>query len=237
MELFPAIDIKNRRVVRLAQGDYDRVSAYAAAPAEMAAAFAAQGAKNLHVVDLDGAKDGALPNFGVIKELLTDGRLFTQIGGGIRDERAVEAYLSLGAGRVILGTAAVENFPFVKEMTRKYGARIAVGVDARDGLVKTRGWLADSGLDSFEFCKRLEQAGVSTIIYTDISRDGLMQGTNLDAYRRLCETVSCNIVASGGVSTREDIAALAAMKLCGVIVGKALYEGALTVAELLALFE
>ena len=161
--------------------------------------------------------------------------LFVELGGGIRDRAAMEAYLDLGIDRVILGTAAAERFSFLEECVAAYGEKIAVGVDARESRVAVRGWQQESTLEAFDFCKRLEQAGVSTIIYTDISRDGMMQGLDLDLYRQLGDAVTCNIIASGGVSTREDILALAQMNLYGAIVGKALYEGTLNLKELLPL--
>lgn len=235
MELFPAIDIQNGRVVRLTQGDFARLKVYDDNPASIARSFREQGASHLHVVDLDGAKDGEMVNISAIRSILETEGLFVQLGGGIRDRAAVEAYLNLGIDRVILGTVAVERFSFLEESVAAYGEKIAVGVDARDGRVAVRGWQQDSGLEAFDFCKKLEQAGVSTIIYTDIARDGMMQGVNREVYRQLDALVACDIVASGGVSTKEDIQALAEMKLYGAIVGKALYEGALHLKELLQL--
>lgn len=234
MEIFPAIDLRHGQAVRLVQGDYDQMTVFSKNPAEVAKSFALQGAKNLHCVDLDGAKDGAPANSEVIAQLLQQG-LYTQVGGGIRDEARVDYYLSLGVGRVILGTAALENFPFVEEMVKKYGSRIAVGVDARDGMVATHGWLNTSSVDSFDFCVRLRDAGVQTVIYTDISRDGGMAGANLEVYRRLGEIKGLDIVASGGVSFYSDVEALYAMGIYGAIVGKALYTGALELPRLLSL--
>lgn len=237
MELYPAIDLKEGRVVRLTQGDFGRKTVYGGDPAETAASFLAAGAKNLHLIDLDGAKDGVPGNADVIRRIAAAGGLFLQVGGGIRDEATVSAYLELGAGRVILGTVAVEDFPFLERMVARYGAKIAVAVDARGGLVATRGWQEDSGLDALAFCQRLAAAGVATIIYTDIGRDGLLQGTNLGAYRALAAAVSCDIIASGGVSTVEDLRALEALNLHGAIIGKALYEGTLNLGDLLRNWE
>lgn len=234
MEIFPAIDIKDGRVVRLTQGDYDRVTVYDDDPVGMAAKFAAQGAKNLHVVDLDGARDGRLVNDEIIRTIARDSGLFVQIGGGVRDERRILRYLDSGVGRVILGTAAAEDFAFLERMVGKYGEKIAVSVDARSGRLAVRGWRQTTEVDSFDFCKRLEQAGVRTVIYTDIARDGAMGGPNLAAYRELAELISCDIVASGGIRSMDDIRALRETGLYGAIIGKALYEGAINFKELIA---
>ena len=232
MQIFPAIDLRHGQAVRLFQGDYDQMTVFSHSPADVAKSFADQGATNLHCVDLDGAKDGQPVNSDVIAQLLQQG-LYTQVGGGIRDHARVDYYLSLGVGRVILGTAALENFPFVEEMVKKYGSRIAVGVDARDGRVATHGWLPTSEVDSFDSCVRLRDAGVQTVIYTDISRDGGMAGANLEVYRRLGEIKGLDIVASGGVSFYSDVQALYDMGIYAAIVGKALYTGALELPRLL----
>lgn len=237
MELFPAIDIKGAEVVRLTQGDYGQVQVYGSNPAQMAQAFRGQGARNLHVVDLDGAKQGAAVNFAAISEICMVDGLFVEVGGGIRDEARIEAYLSLGVGRVILGTVAVRNFAFVEEMAKKYGTRIAVGVDARDGKVSVSGWLEDTALDSFAFCERLRDAGVATVIYTDIARDGKLAGANLEAYACLQEIGGLDIVASGGISFEEEITRLREMGIYAAILGKALYEGKLSLERALALAE
>lgn len=235
MEIFPAIDLKDGQVVRLTQGDYNRVEVYAPDPVAVALEFQRQGAKNLHVVDLDGARDGRAVNRDAIAALAGLQGLLLQVGGGIRDEARVADYLELGADRVILGTAAVENSSFLGAMLTRYPGRIAVGVDARDGRVAVGGWLETTALDSLDFCKTLEAMGVPTIIYTDIARDGAMAGTNREVYRILKQNLGCNIIASGGVSSREDVAALAQTGVHGAIVGKALYTGALTLEEVLAL--
>jgi len=237
MQIFPAIDLRDGKAVRLVRGDYDQMTVFSDAPEQVARGFAAQGAKNLHCVDLDGAKSGQPANSGVIRRLVQQGGLFTQVGGGIRDEARVAYYLELGVARVILGTAALEHFEFVEQMVARYGARIAVGVDAREGRVATHGWLNTSGVDSFEFCRRLRDAGVQTVIYTDIARDGGMAGANLEVYRALCGIRGLDIVASGGVSFESDVTALRDMGLYGAIVGKALYTGALQLPRLLALAE
>jgi phosphoribosylformimino-5-aminoimidazole carboxamide ribotide isomerase len=235
LKLFPAIDIRGGRVVRLIQGDFARLTQYNSSPAAMAQHFREQGAQYLHVVDLDGAKDGTMANTSIIEEILKVKGLFVQLGGGIRDRAAMEAYFNLGVHRIILGTVAAENFSFLEECLAAYGDRVAVAVDARKGKVAVRGWQQDSNLDAFDFCKRLEQAGVSTIIYTDIARDGLLQGVDLELYRQLNALVRCDIIASGGVSTKEEVQALAQMNLYGAIVGKALYEGTLDLKELLCI--
>ena len=233
MEIFPAIDLRNKQVVRLTQGDYDRMKVYGGQPADTAREFAGAGATNLHIIDLDGAKDGALVNLGAIRDILAAGQVFVQVGGGIRDEASIDAYLGLGVSRVILGTVAVEDFAFTQRMTAKHGEKIAVSVDAREGKVATRGWLKDSGLDATEFCLKLEGAGVRTIIFTDISRDGLLEGVNAELYAGLNSKLSCNIIAAGGVSSLSDITALIKIKLHGAIIGKALYEGKLKLTDAL----
>ena len=235
MEIFPAIDLNGGKVVRLTQGDYDRVEIYSSNPAEIAADFLAQGARNLHVVDLDGARDGELTNLPAIRKIAKTNGLFIEVGGGIRDEERINRYLELGVGRVILGTVAIENPDFTHEMAKKYGSKIAVGVDARDGKVATRGWRETTDVDSMDFCRELEAAGVQTIIYTDISRDGAMQGTNLYAYKQLKSQVSLEIVASGGISSLADIAGLLDIGVEAAILGKALYIGALNLKEVLRL--
>lgn len=235
MQIFPAIDLKDGKVVRLTQGDYDKVNIYSENPAEIAAGFAAKGAKNLHVVDLDGARDGNLANFAAVKAIIEKAGLFVEIGGGIRDEERIQKYLAVGASRVILGTAAAENFAFLEAMVRKYGDKIAVGVDAKDGKVAVKGWIEVIDTDSVEFCKKLEAAGVKTVIYTDISKDGAMSGTNLEIYARLADEVNLDIIASGGISSLAELEALKQMGTYGAIVGKAIYTKTLTLEEVLAI--
>lgn len=233
MEIFPAIDIQGGQVVRLTQGDYNKKEVYASDPAAIAAEFVRKGARNLHMVDLDGAKDGAIVNLDAVRRIVEQEGLFTQIGGGIRDEERIRRYLDLGVNRVILGTIAIEDFDFLQRMVDTYGERIAVGVDARDGKVAVKGWCELTEVDAMAFCKKLEQAGVSTIIYTDISRDGMGQGTNLDVYRKLAGLVKCHIIASGGITKPDEFAALSQIGTYGAIVGKALYTGALKLEEVL----
>ncbi len=233
MEIFPAIDIRNGNVVRLTEGDYDRMTVYGSSPLEMANTFIEKGAKNLHMVDLDGAKDGTPVNFDVIKEVASLGKLFTEVGGGIRDEKRIEDYLSLGVNRVILGTVAVRNFGFVEEMVKKYGDKIAVGVDARDGKVAVSGWLETTEIDSLNFCRKLRDAGVKTVIYTDISKDGTLSGTNLEVYKALSEIEGLDVIASGGITFEEEIKILTKMNTYGAIVGKAVYAGKLDLERVL----
>ena len=233
MKIFPAIDLKGGRVVRLTQGDYGRVTQYAVEPEEAARSFVEAGATYVHIGDLDGAKDGTTANLSTVARVLRDGRLFAEVGGGIRDRARIEAYLAAGASRVILGTAAVNDRAFLEEAVKAYGARVAVGVDARDGRVAVDGWQTVTALDGVEFCQRLRDMGVATVIYTDIARDGAMRGVNLEIYRTLLGIEGLEIVASGGVSTLEDVRALRDMGVPAAIVGKALYSGALNLADVL----
>jgi len=235
MRIFPAIDLSGGQVVRLYQGDYDKMTVYGADPCAAARDFIAAGAKYLHVVDLDGAKDGTLANFESIAAIAKQGGLYIEVGGGIRTEERIRQYLDLGVSRCILGTIAVKDFDFTARMAQKYGDKIAVGVDARDGKVATHGWRENTEKDAFELCRRLCSAGVRTIIYTDIARDGTMRGANMDAYRRLRNSLSCGLIASGGISSLEEIEMLADMDLSGAILGKALYTGLLDLKEVIDL--
>ena len=185
MKIFPAIDLRDGKAVRLYQGDYDQMTVYSDSPVEVAKSFKAKGADCLHLVDLDGAKDGRLVNFDTIKEIVEEVDMYVEVGGGIRDEERIRQYLELGVGRVILGTIAVKDPEFLEAMVTKYGERIAVGVDARDGYVAVNGWKEITDRESFEFCRYLRDIGVKTVIYTDISRDGGLEGTNMEAYRKL----------------------------------------------------
>jgi phosphoribosylformimino-5-aminoimidazole carboxamide ribotide isomerase len=231
MEIFPAIDIRGAKVVRLTKGDYDVMKVYRDDPTEVAQEFLDAGASNLHVVDLDGARDGSLANFESIKALANTKGLFIEVGGGIRNMERIEEYLNLGVGRVILGTAAVKNYPFVELAVKEFGDAVAVGVDAKDGMVAVSGWEEITEIPSFEFCKKLRDTGVKTVIYTDISKDGAMSGTNLDAYKKLAEIKGLDIVASGGITFEDEIAILRDMNTYGAILGKALYEGKLDLSR------
>ena len=233
MQIFPAIDLSGGQVVRLYQGDYDKMTVYGADPCAVAREFTAAGAGYLHVVDLDGAKEGTLANFDTIAAIAKQGGLYMEVGGGIRTEERIRRYLDLGVGRCILGTIAVKDFEFTARMARTYGDKIAVGVDARDGYVAVSGWLETSREKSVDFCRRLRDAGVQTVIYTDISRDGAEQGTNLAVYRELAGIEGLNITASGGVSSLEELKALRDMGIPAAILGKALYTGRLDLKEVI----
>lgn len=225
MKLFPAIDIIEGCAVRLVKGDYAQKTVYSKQPVAVAKGFAEAGATYLHLVDLEGAKDGGTPNLEVIRKIVKESGLLVEVGGGIRSEETIQTYLEAGVFRVILGTAAVGNPDFLKEMVVKYGERIAVGVDIKDGMVAVKGWTELSQESCFDFCEKLEKIGVKTIICTDISKDGLLDGTNLALYRDLSEKFRVDIVASGGVTTLADVEQLQKMGLYGAILGKALYTG------------
>ena len=237
MQIFPAIDLKDKQVVRLTQGDYGKVEVYGQDPAAAARGFAAQGAKYLHVVDLDGAKDGALSNFDAVSAIIAATGMFVEVGGGIRDEARVRAYLEQGAGRVILGTAALRDFAFLQRMVDKYGEKIAVGVDAKDGMVAVEGWEKVSSLTASDLCLTMKEYGVRHIVYTDISRDGMLSGPNVEATRKLTEETGLDIIASGGVSCMEDLKCLHEAGIRGAIIGKALYENRIDLAEAVRLYE
>jgi len=234
MKIFPAIDISDGKVVRLTKGDYNSVKVYAESPLDAIKEFKEKGAKYLHVVDLDGAKYGSLVNLDIIEKLAETDDIFIEVGGGIRDEEKIKAYIDAGVGRVILGTVAVRDFDFTEKMIKKYGERIAVGVDAKDGFVAVSGWLEKTAVSSIEFCEKLAAAGLKTVIYTDISKDGMLSGCNLDIYRELCKIKGLNIVASGGVCTVEEIRELSEMGCDGAIIGKAIYEGKISLEEALS---
>lgn len=225
MEIFPAIDILGGKAVRLTQGDYERSEIFSSRPVEVMRSFKASGARNLHVVDLDGAKNGKTSNFPMIEQLVAEGGLFIEVGGGIRDEERVKNYLNAGADRVILGTAAVKNFDFAAEMAAKYPHKIAVGADAKDGRLAIDGWRTITDIDAFEFCERCVNNGVDTVIFTDISTDGMVSGTNLEAFERLVKINGLNVIASGGISSEDDITALCEIGVHGAIIGKAVYKG------------
>ncbi|MBQ6504776.1 MAG: 1-(5-phosphoribosyl)-5-[Flexilinea sp.] len=227
MILFPAIDLFQGKAVRLFKGDYDQMTVYSEHPEEIARDFAAKGATHIHLVDLEGARDGKTPNMETVLCIRQQSGLFCEIGGGIRSMETVERYLSAGLDRVILGTAAVENEEFLTEAVQLYGEKIAVGVDIRDGMVAVKGWTEHSRFEFMPFCSHLSEIGVKTLICTDISRDGAMRGTNRELYRKLSQELDVQIVASGGVSTLEDVIELQKMGLYGAIIGKAYYTGAI----------
>lgn len=230
MNIFPAIDLKDKQVVRLLKGDYNKITVYGNNPSEVAKDFKKAGAEYLHVVDLDGAKSGNGENREIIKALASKSGLKVQTGGGIRTPEAVEEYINAGIFRVILGTASVKNPEFLKEMVQEFGSKIAVGVDIADGYVAINGWTEKSELEAFSFCDNLVNIGVSTIICTDISKDGAMAGTNRELYKELSEKFPLDIIASGGVSHMEDIRELTKLNLYGAIIGRALYNGAIDLA-------
>lgn len=234
MEIFPAIDLSGGKVVRLTRGDYDQMTVYGDDPAAVAAEFWRAGARNLHVVDLDGAKDGTTANQQAVRQILAAVDMFVEVGGGIRNEERIRQYLDLGAGRVILGTVAAKDPEFLREMAAKYGDKIAVGIDARGGRVAVSGWLEETELETAEFCRFCRDIGVRTAIVTDIDKDGVLGGANLDLYRELTAIEGLDIIASGGVSSQSDLDALAAAGVAGAIIGKALYNGNLDLAECLA---
>ena len=231
MLIFPAIDLYEGKAVRLYKGDYAQMTVYSDRPAEIAVKFAEAGATCLHLVDLEGAKSGTTPNLETIKQIMAASSLFTEVGGGIRSMETVKAYLDAGVDRVILGTAAVKDEEFLCLAVKTYGAHVAVGVDIKDGKVAIHGWTEKSELDAFDFCRHLQEIGVQTVICTDISKDGAMQGTNRELYRALSEQFSLQIIASGGVSSMDDVAHLASLDLYGAIIGKAYYTGAIDIAD------
>ena len=233
MNIFPAIDLYERKAVRLFKGDYAEMTVYSDNPIEIARDFEAKGAKFIHIVDLEGAKNGETPNFDTVKEIAQNTGLFCEIGGGIRSLDTVEKYLSAGLDRVILGTAAVNDEVFLRNAVNKYGDKIAVGVDIKDGFVAVKGWTEKSEYSCFDFCEKMREIGVKTLICTDISRDGAMKGTNRQLYRELSEKFDMNITASGGVSSIDDIKALRQLDLYGAIIGKAYYLGAIDLKEAL----
>lgn len=237
MLLFPAIDLYQGKAVRLYKGDYDNMTVYSERPWETARDFEAKGASCIHLVDLEGARDGDTPNLDTVKRIVSEADLYSEIGGGIRSMQVIDKYLNAGVNRVILGTAAVTDRPFLKEAAREFNDRLAVGADIKDGMVAIKGWLEKSELEAFAFCRDMQELGIQTIICTDISRDGAMRGTNLELYKELSEALSINITASGGVSTLEDVIKLRDMGIYGAIIGKAYYTGAIDLKDAVRLCE
>ena len=227
MKIFPAIDLFDKKAVRLFKGDYNQMTVYSENPLDVAKTFKALGTTQIHLVDLEGAKDGTTPNIEVIKAIKKETGLFCEVGGGIRSLETIKTYVDAGIDRVILGTAAVENRSFLFDAIAKYGEKIAVGVDIKDGYVAVKGWVEKSQETALDFCKFLDDIKVRTIICTDISKDGAMKGPNLEMYRNLDKLFKFDIIASGGVSNIEDIIALNSLNLYGAIVGKAYYVGAI----------
>lgn len=231
MVIYPAIDLYGGKAVRLYKGDYAQMTVYSDHPEEVAKAFAAAGATRIHLVDLEGAKKGKPANLEVIRKILLQTHLFAEVGGGIRNMETIGEYLSIGVNRVILGTAAVTDPEFLEAALEKYGERIAVGVDIQDGFVAIKGWTEKSEVTADAFFEKMQRLGVRTVICTDISRDGAMKGTNRQLYRELSQKYTIDLIASGGVSTLEDVKALAEMDLHGAIIGKAYYIGAIDLKE------
>lgn len=231
MIIFPAIDLYDKKAVRLYKGDYQQMTVYSDNPLRVAQDFAAKGATAVHLVDLEGARYGTTPNLSVVEAIVRNTPLFTEIGGGIRSIETAETYFSIGVDRVILGTAAVENRDFLVKCVQKYGEKIAVGADVRDGYIAVKGWTEQSALTLGQFLDDMQRIGVQTVICTDISKDGAMRGTNRALYAALSQKYRLNITASGGVSSPEDVEALAALKLYGAIIGKAYYTGDIDLAK------
>lgn len=233
MKIFPAIDLLGGKAVRLTKGDYDKSTVYSDDPVSVAKGFYADGARYLHIVDLDGAKHGKTTNFETVSKIVAATGMYCEIGGGIRDMARIESYLAAGADRVILGTAAVNNPDFRREAVQKYGDKIAVGVDAKDGFVAVGGWLETTNVNGIDFCKELAHEGVCAIIYTDISRDGMLSGTNLELYRELNKISGVEFTASGGITGIEELHTLKNMGTAAAILGKALYAGRLELKKVI----
>lgn len=233
MIIFPAIDLYDKKAVRLLKGNYENMTVYSDHPWEIAKDFVNCGAQYIHIVDLEGAKDGTIPNIAVIEKIVKETKLFAEVGGGIRNAETVEKYLNAGVDRVILGTAAVTDPGFLKATVSKHGDKIAVSADVLDGWIAIKGWTKNSGVSLEEFLRQMENFGVKNVICTDISKDGAMRGTNLELYKKLSVRYSMNITASGGVSSLDDIRQLRKMNLYGAIIGKAYYTGTIDLKQAL----
>ena len=231
MNIFPAIDLFAGKAVRLYKGNYDEMTVYSNNPTEIAKDFYSKGASFMHVVDLEGAKSGETPNIETVKSLVRTADMFVEVGGGIRSIEVAKRYIDAGVSRIILGTAALTDRAFLTEALRLFNDKIAVGVDVKDGMVAIKGWTETSEKSGLEFCRELEALGVRTVICTDISKDGAMLGTNRELYKALSLECGMNIIASGGVSTIDDVKALRDMELYGAIIGKAYYTGAIDLKE------
>ena len=233
MIILPAIDLVDKKAVRLLKGDYDKMTVYSDNPIEIAKDFENKGAGYIHIVDLEGAKDATTPNISVVSQIAKETDLFVEVGGGIRNMETVEKYIHTGVSRVIHGTSAVTDEEFLKKAVEKYGEKIAVGADIKDGFIAIKGWLEKSNVTVDEFFEKMQKMGIDNIICTDISKDGAMKGTNRQLYRELSEKYSLKITASGGVSSIDDVKALRKMNLYGAIIGKAYYIGAIDLKEAL----
>lgn len=237
MKIFPAIDLYDGKAVRLYKGDYNQMTIYSENPIEIALAFVEAGAEYIHMVDLEGAKDGTTPNINIVSQVAKKTPLFVEIGGGIRTMETLDKYFEAGVKRAILGTAAVTDEDFLRRAVDKYGEKIAVGADIKNGRVAIKGWLEESEYTTDAFFEKMCNLGISTIICTDISKDGAMLGTNRELYKELSRKYNIDIIASGGVSSLEDIEALTEMNLYGAIIGKAYYTGAINLAEAIKISE
>lgn len=235
MIIFPAIDIKDNKCVRLLQGDFNKVNIYGDNPSEMAKKWEEKGAEFIHIVSLNGARGEGNINDDSIKKIIQSVNIPIQIGGGVRDEKRIKDLLDMGVNRVIIGSMAVKNKELLKDLVKKYKEKIVVSIDAKNGKVAIEGWEEISSLDSIELCKELEEIGVKTIVYTDISKDGMMIGPNFHIYEKLSKETSLDIIASGGVTTLEDVKKLKLMNLYGAIIGKSLYENKIELKEALSL--
>lgn len=237
MYIFPAIDLYDGKAVRLLRGEYDKMTIYSENPIEIARDFEASGASHIHMVDLEGAKTGETPNLEIVAQVARETSLFVEVGGGIRSMEVIDRYIAAGVGRVILGTAAVNDEEFLRAAVKKYGEKIAVGADIKDGFVAIKGWTEKSQYSCFDFCKKMQGLGVKTLICTDVSKDGAMQGTNRELYRELSKELDMQIIASGGVTDISDIKALSEMELYGAIIGKAYYTKAISLEEAIEVAE
>jgi phosphoribosylformimino-5-aminoimidazole carboxamide ribotide isomerase len=234
MQIWPAIDLRGGKCVRLRQGDYQRETIFADDPAAMAREFVVQGADCLHLVDLDGAREGKLVNLASIRAIVETVDVPCELGGGIRDTETIAALLEVGVSRLVVGTQAIKQPDWFREVCRQYPDRLVLGIDARNGRVATEGWLETSDVAASDLANQFADEPLAAIVYTDIAKDGMMQGPNVAAMQEMCEAVDTPVVASGGVSRREDVAALAELPLAGCIIGRALYEGTLSLAEALS---
>ena len=235
MTIYPAIDLYDGKAVRLIRGDYEQMTVYSDNPPEIANGFKKAGATSAHIVDLEGARDGKPANYAVIERIVAESGLDVQVGGGIRTAETIKKYLGVGVKRVILGTAAVSEPGFLQEMANAFGEHIAVSADVKDGYIAIKGWTETSDLDILGFCRTVEGIGVKTLICTDISKDGLLGGANIELYRMLREKLSISIIASGGITSIDEIIALSALGMDGAIIGKALYTGAIDLASVCSL--
>ena len=231
MLIYPAIDLFQGKAVRLFKGDYEQMTVYSEHPEEIAEDFKSQGATHIHLVDLEGAKSGTTPNLNTVIKIKEQTGLFCEIGGGIRSLDVIDKYISAGMDRVIIGTAAITNPDFLKEAVKTYGDKIAVGIDIKDGYVAIHGWTVKSDMEAFDFCAQMQSLGVKTLICTDISKDGAMQGTNHQLYKDLSQRFDMQIIASGGVSSIDDVVKLSEKNLYGAIIGKAYYTGAISIKD------